>query len=100
MQLRFLQTVTEVAVENNSTTLFPIPIDLFAPFVKEQNPATPEGKARALKLAAEAAMASLAEGTDASGQIGDGDAQQLVKAGRALLEQTETQPVDGSEDDD
>ena len=29
---RFLQTVGEIAAENNSTTLFPIPIDLFAPF--------------------------------------------------------------------
>jgi regulator of protease activity HflC (stomatin/prohibitin superfamily) len=34
MQLRFLQTVVEVAAENNSTTLFPIPIDLFEPFVE------------------------------------------------------------------
>ncbi|MFQ6094033.1 MAG: slipin family protein [bacterium] len=32
MQLRFLQTLTEVATENNSTTLFPVPIDLFRPF--------------------------------------------------------------------
>ena len=35
LQLRFLQTVVEVAAENNSTTLFPIPIDLFAPFVEK-----------------------------------------------------------------
>jgi len=34
IQLRFLQTLTEVASENNSTTLFPIPIDLFTPFLK------------------------------------------------------------------
>jgi regulator of protease activity HflC (stomatin/prohibitin superfamily) len=34
LQLRYLQTVTEVASENNSTTLFPIPIDLFTPFMK------------------------------------------------------------------
>jgi regulator of protease activity HflC (stomatin/prohibitin superfamily) len=34
LQLRFLQTVSEVASENNSTTLFPIPIDLFEPFLK------------------------------------------------------------------
>ena len=32
MQLRFLQTLTEIATENNSTTLFPVPIDLFRPF--------------------------------------------------------------------
>ncbi len=34
LQLRFLQTLREVAAENNSTTLFPIPIDLFKPFMK------------------------------------------------------------------
>jgi regulator of protease activity HflC (stomatin/prohibitin superfamily) len=33
LQLRFLQTVSEIAAENNSTTLFPIPMDLFAPFL-------------------------------------------------------------------
>lgn len=37
LQLRFLQTLTEVAAENNSTTLFPIPIDLFAPFINKGN---------------------------------------------------------------
>jgi regulator of protease activity HflC (stomatin/prohibitin superfamily) len=34
IQLRYLQTLREVAAENNSTTLFPIPIDLFEPFIK------------------------------------------------------------------
>jgi regulator of protease activity HflC (stomatin/prohibitin superfamily) len=34
LQLRFLQTVSEIATENNSTTLFPIPIDLFGPLIK------------------------------------------------------------------
>jgi regulator of protease activity HflC (stomatin/prohibitin superfamily) len=34
MQLRYLQTLREIATENNSTTLFPIPIDLFRPFIK------------------------------------------------------------------
>lgn len=34
LQLRFLQTVAEIAAENNSTTLFPIPIDLFAPYIE------------------------------------------------------------------
>ena len=33
LQLRYLQTLTHVAAENNSTTLFPIPIDLFKPFL-------------------------------------------------------------------
>ncbi len=34
LQLRFLQTLSEVAAEQNSTTLFPIPIDLFEPFLE------------------------------------------------------------------
>ncbi len=34
LQLRFLQTLTEVAAEKNSTTIFPIPIDLIAPFIE------------------------------------------------------------------
>jgi len=35
LQLRYLQTVSEIATENNSTILFPIPIDLFRPFLKK-----------------------------------------------------------------
>lgn len=34
LQLRYLQTLMEIAAENNSTTIFPIPIDLFEPFIK------------------------------------------------------------------
>jgi regulator of protease activity HflC (stomatin/prohibitin superfamily) len=33
VQLRFLQTMREVASERNTTTFFPVPIDLFAPFL-------------------------------------------------------------------
>ena len=35
IQLRFLQTLTEVAAENNSTLIFPVPIDLFEPFIRK-----------------------------------------------------------------
>ncbi len=35
IQLRFLQTLVEVAAENNSTLLFPVPIDLFEPFLRK-----------------------------------------------------------------
>jgi regulator of protease activity HflC (stomatin/prohibitin superfamily) len=34
LQLRYLQSLVEIAAEKNSTTIFPIPIDLLAPFVK------------------------------------------------------------------
>ena len=33
LQLRYLQTLNQIAAENNSTTLFPIPIDLIKPFL-------------------------------------------------------------------
>jgi len=35
LQLRYLQTLNEVASEHNSTTFFPIPIDLFRPFFEK-----------------------------------------------------------------
>lgn len=35
LQLRFLQTLTEIAAEKNSTTIFPLPIDLLTPFLKK-----------------------------------------------------------------
>jgi regulator of protease activity HflC (stomatin/prohibitin superfamily) len=34
IQLRYLQTLVEIAAEKNSTTIFPIPIDTIAPFLK------------------------------------------------------------------
>lgn len=35
LQLRFLQTLTEVAAEKNSTVIFPFPIDLVRPFLEQ-----------------------------------------------------------------
>jgi regulator of protease activity HflC (stomatin/prohibitin superfamily) len=43
LQLRYLQTVVEIAAENNSTTIFPIPIEMIRPFIPELNrPSNPE----------------------------------------------------------
>jgi regulator of protease activity HflC (stomatin/prohibitin superfamily) len=42
LQLRYLQALTEVATEHNSTTIFPIPIDILTPFLKR--PADDRGK--------------------------------------------------------
>ena len=36
IQLRFLQTLTEVATEKNSTTIFPVPIDILRPFIEKK----------------------------------------------------------------
>jgi len=33
LQLRYFQTLAEMAAENNSTTVFPLPLDMLAPFV-------------------------------------------------------------------
>ncbi|MCP4705486.1 MAG: slipin family protein [candidate division Zixibacteria bacterium] len=38
MQLRFLQTLTEVSAAKASTIVFPLPIDLFEPFLKKYGP--------------------------------------------------------------
>jgi len=35
LQLRFLQTLTEIATEKNSTIIFPVPIDLIKPFLEK-----------------------------------------------------------------
>ena len=51
LQLRYLQTVNEMASENNTTTIFPIPIELFKPWIKmsDQSPDSggrPDGDAK------------------------------------------------------
>ncbi|WP_163831801.1 slipin family protein [Spartinivicinus ruber] len=36
LQLRYMQTLTEVAVDKNSTIIFPLPIDLLKPFIENK----------------------------------------------------------------
>jgi len=36
MQLRYLQTLNSIATEQNSTIIFPLPVDLFSSFQKNQ----------------------------------------------------------------
>ena len=40
LQLRYLQTLAEIATENNSTTIFPVPIDILRPFLDATKPGT------------------------------------------------------------
>ena len=47
LQLRYLQTVTEIAAENNSTTIFPIPIELFRPFLTSAAASVPRAESSA-----------------------------------------------------
>ena len=38
LQLRYLQSLVEISSEKNSTTIFPVPIDLLTPFLKKDPP--------------------------------------------------------------
>lgn len=38
LQLRFLQTLSEVATEHHSTTIFPLPLDMLRPFLPKEEP--------------------------------------------------------------
>ena len=61
LQLRFLQTAAEIAAENNSTTLFPLPVDLFSPVKKmceERKELTEEEKVEIEELEARARKAA------------------------------------------
>ena len=44
LQLRFLQTLAEIATENNSTIIFPLPIDLLRPFIEAGSGDAPKGE--------------------------------------------------------
>jgi regulator of protease activity HflC (stomatin/prohibitin superfamily) len=66
MQLRYLQTVVEVAAENNSTTLFPIPIELFRHLVQPGDAASDDAKAKAIKYAADSMIGSLPVGGEST----------------------------------
>jgi len=77
VQLRFMQTAVEIAAENNSTTVFPIPLDLFGGIGKRlqsPEPMTPEEIA-ALE-SADAESASLPGGEET---------QLLAETARSIL---------------
>ncbi len=42
LQLRYLQTLAEIATENSSTIVFPIPIELLSPFLEKHIPKPPK----------------------------------------------------------
>jgi regulator of protease activity HflC (stomatin/prohibitin superfamily) len=97
MQLRFLQTVVEVAAENNSTTLFPIPIELFRPLLQPGEPASAEATATALKYAAESMVQALPEGGDRAAIEAVAKKMIGMKPGEPGKPRV---PVSGGEDDD
>ena len=90
LQLRFLQTVVEVAAENNSTTLFPIPVDLFAPFVEKATGVPGGGFPTQLSLddakaLAAAAAESLGAGPDEVAALETGDAERILEGAKRAL---------------
>jgi regulator of protease activity HflC (stomatin/prohibitin superfamily) len=66
IQLRYLQTLTEVAAENNSTTIFPIPIDLFKPFISRIGEAMADTKPASLPVSAPLGILSPVDRTQAT----------------------------------
>ena len=46
LQLRYLQTLTEIASERNSTLIFPLPVDLITMFMKRGDTTQPEQKTK------------------------------------------------------
>jgi regulator of protease activity HflC (stomatin/prohibitin superfamily) len=43
LQLRYLQAMSEIAAENNSTLILPVPIDLLQPFINGGGGGSPDG---------------------------------------------------------
>ena len=64
IQLRFLQTAVEVAAENNSTTIFPIPVDLFTGLLKRTGSAPEDAGDDLLELEEGDEMSILPIGAD------------------------------------
>ena len=90
IQLRFLQTVVEIAAENNSTTVFPVPMDLFKPILDAGERMKALGVAggapgeASKKLEAESAASVLPAGANRA-LPASGDAEILADAARAIL---------------
>jgi regulator of protease activity HflC (stomatin/prohibitin superfamily) len=64
IQLRFMQTAVEIAAENNSTTVFPIPMELFGAIAKGHGPSLTEEEIKELESADLVDGPMLPEGTE------------------------------------
>jgi hypothetical protein len=70
--MRYLQALAEVAADKNSTIIFPLPIELLAPFLKHGGDgaiAAALTKGRAEDTSAEVKDAALSERTSGTGSI-------------------------------
>ena len=88
LQLRFLQTAVEVAAENNSTTIFPIPVDLFQPMINRVTGAgaTPAGASNAGAITEGSSAPALGAAAGANPALAPGEQQAALAtaAQRAL----------------
>ena len=90
LQLRYLQTAVEIAAENNSTTVFPIPMDLFTPLMEAGARLKASGGGAASPdvdsntLAAKAADDALPAGADEGLPVGV-DPAMLTDAAKTIL---------------
>lgn len=76
IQLRFLQTAVEVAAENNSTTIFPVPVDLFTGLL---------GRRGRDQGAAEEDLLELEEGDDESLLPEGAERELLAETAKSIL---------------
>lgn len=105
IQLRFLQTIVEIAAENNSTTVFPIPMDLFKPILEagERWNAGQRPDAKALEAASSPVVSSgadqamLAEAAKAFLGVGSGSAAPEEGAVPAELDKSAAGAVEGED---
>jgi len=82
LQLRYLQTLTEIGAHHNSTIVFPLPLDIVRPFL--------EGSGAVADAAGSAEPAGKADGLAAVGPGSGGDG--LLDAPRQTTEATEVAP--------
>jgi regulator of protease activity HflC (stomatin/prohibitin superfamily) len=101
LQLRFLQTVTEIAAENNSTTLFPMPIDLLTAFRPAPN-AKPVDEAETIQELEARARRSADEATGLTAAVSGAIASlglELISGGGDSEEVQESEVEAPTEDD-
>jgi regulator of protease activity HflC (stomatin/prohibitin superfamily) len=85
VQLRFMQTAVEIAAENNSTTVFPIPMDLFGSIAKGSAGAMTDEEIKELEAAGAEDLGAL--GAEGQGQaLPEGvDTQLLAETAKSIL---------------
>jgi regulator of protease activity HflC (stomatin/prohibitin superfamily) len=85
VQLRFMQTAVEIAAENNSTTVFPIPLELFGSITKGSTGAMTKEEIEELEAASAEDLKALEPGHGHSGLPEGAETQLLAETARSIL---------------